>query len=305
VTPQLQPPTKPFSPQHFASTPFARPSSSHQFASTPKFAQPRRDVPIRSPTRPKPAIAPLVHRKSIDEAIEDASQEEIHNDHEQEEDEMIFDSVERHHEQKDDEESCHDYPPSPKRRRLSLSEHTTPRRFVFSSHGVASPSIAASTQNIGPIVPHTNRPHFIKPTSVPVDSAEPLPEAFSPHRRGQKFVPGGLASEVRQWVFDTAQTNTITHAHTRRPAGSAGGGNIWHVHVSESKGCVEDGIVLVRGSVEGREIKLILPSVVKKTDAGGKDVGVGVVIGLRDLTWEVEIKGEIWVVAVDWRIMNG
>jgi len=264
------------------------------------------------------------------EVIEDASQEDLrerHDDEEEEEedDEMILDtavSMQRKHV---------DSPFSSKRRRLSLdevpSEYTqcaqfindnvstrptfgipptssvaaalpakqaTPRRFVFAQHG-ALPSIAS--QPPIPDDPHhqPTRPAFLKPPSATVHTSEPLPEAFSPHRRGQKFIPGGMASELRQWIVDAAQM--AAHSHNRRSDGQ-----VSHVHVMESRGSAKDGMVLVRGFIEGNDIRLILPGAGKSKNASV--ISPGDFVGIKAPTWDVEMEGESWIVAADWRVSN-
>jgi hypothetical protein len=230
----------------------------------------------------------------VAEVIEDASQEESPALHNEDDDEIIIQTTEITGEE---DEEFSDWPPSPKRQRLLLAEHTTPRRFVF-AQPFASPSTAAPSQHPDHVSTHNARPHFIKPASAPVEVTEPLPEAFSPHRRGQKFVPGGMAAEVRQWVFDAAQP--ATNSHARRIADS--GADIWRVRVMESRGHARDGMILVRGSVEGKEVKLLLPSTSKNKTLG--HVAQGVLLGIKTPTWEVEVLRQTWVVVVDWRVVK-
>jgi hypothetical protein len=124
---------------------------------------------------------------------------------------------------------------------------------------------------------------------------EPLPEAFSPHRRGQKFVAGGMAAEVRQWVLDAAQVS----AHQKR---SAYGDDMWRVRVMESIGAANEGVVLVKGTVEGREVRMMLPGAGKSKHVG--TITVGMSVGIKPPTWEVPLDGEMWVVAADWQVLR-
>jgi hypothetical protein len=236
-------------------------------------------------------VAQLRQQESFGESIEDASQEEPRHE---EDDVMIMDSVETRLEA-EDEEIQHHHPSSPKRPRLSAFEHTTPRRFVF---GNQAPNSSIAT----PDHPHTtSRPQFIKPPSLPVENAEPLPEAFSPHRRKEKFIPGGMAAAARQWILDASQT--APHTHIRRSTGAAG--DLLPVRVLEAKGSAKDGMVLVRGQIDGREVKLLLPGQGKKRGSSDNDLKVGDTVGIGHVRWEVEIGGELWVVCVEWRAVDG
>jgi hypothetical protein len=242
----------------------------------------------------------LIPQELFGEGIEDASQEEQGELHNQDDDVMIMDSVEQAHEAEEEDES-YDYPSSPKRPRLSVLEHTTPRRFVFGNQGPTPSDVSISTQN----TEHTHtatRPQFIKPPSLPADTAEPLPEAFSPHRRKEKFVPGGMASTARQWILDASQTTS--HTHTRRPLAGAAS-DLLPVRVLESKGSAKNGAVLIRGKVDGREVRLILPGQGKKRGTSDNDLKVGDAVGIGHVRWDVEIAGEVWVVCVEWRAIDG
>jgi hypothetical protein len=139
------------------------------------------------------------------------------------------------------------------------------------------------------------RPAFLKPPSAPPDTSEPLPEAFSPHRRGQKFVPGGMAAEVRQWIVDATQSTS--HSHTRR-----GVRHQLRVRVMESRGTAKDGLLMVRGSVEGKEARLILPSAGKNKTAA--KIVQRDLLEIKDPSWEIELDGGTWVVAADWRVLH-
>jgi hypothetical protein len=215
-------------------------------------------------------------------------------------------------------------PPSPKRQRLSLdgrtgdqgaqsstrlasdlphtiptssllaTSHTTPRRFMF-AQPLASSSIAPPTPFPDDAHLHSLRPAFLKPPSAPPDTSEPLPEAFSPHRRGQKFIPGGMAAEVRQWIVDATQSSS--HSHIRRT-----GGDISSMRVLESRGCASDGLILVRGVLESKEVQMVLPSAGKNKIAA--NFAPGDLLGIKAPSWEIELRGDTWVVAADWRVLR-
>ncbi|KAL9636402.1 MAG: hypothetical protein Q9164_002844 [Protoblastenia rupestris] len=147
-----------------------------------------------------------------------------------------------------------------------------------------------------PIIP--SRPPLILPPQSP--SPPPLtPSAFySPTRRGQKYVPTGLAATVRDWIVEAAQTGRHANAREQRQG-------VWEqrIKVMEMRrGDIGTGLVLVRGEggEEGRVWMLI---------GGGRnedhEVLVGVTVGVRAPVWEVEIAGKTWSVGVEWKVLAG
>jgi hypothetical protein len=107
---------------------------------------------------------------------------------------------------------------------------TGPRDLVFDPEGAfTEPVVSPSRRDIGEAIaadrvensrggynlqsgerpPTTQQPKFhkpprFKPAEVPgaASPAEPLPDAFSPRRKGTKYIPGGLAAELREWLVD-------------------------------------------------------------------------------------------------------
>lgn len=238
-----------------------------------------------SPPKSRPAIV-QPRQESSGEIIEDASQEDAHDDGHV----MIMDSVETRL-----EEEVQDHPSSPKRPRLSAFEHATPRRFVFGN------SVPASTSNTQQ--PHTaSRPQFIMPPSQPVEQSEPLPEVFSPQRRKERFIPGGMASTARQWIIDASHMNSSTYSR-RSLAGAAP--ELTLVRVLEISGSVRNGMVLVRGQIDGREVKLILPGQGKKKVSPDNHLKAGDVVGIGHIRWDMEIAGEVWLTCVEWKAVEG
>jgi hypothetical protein len=151
--------------------------------------------------------------------------EDVEDAHDDEDDEMLDDeqaeavpTTELQYQDANSEDL--DLPFSPKRRRiddvLPASEAATmsPARPVFqhpappaSRLTAASPqftrpsSVASSAYGDGAAI---RRPAFLR-TSIAPPEQEPLPDAFSPHRRGEKFVPGGMAASLQQWVIEAGQ----------------------------------------------------------------------------------------------------
>ncbi|KAI9699792.1 MAG: hypothetical protein M1836_002827 [Candelina mexicana] len=189
-------------------------------------------------------------------------------------------------------------PPQPSRNRSHLrkppssttfqtSTTLTPRRFLRST--------PHSTTQTEPETAPPSRPSFLFPAPNRTDAAEaehPFPEAFSPHRRGQKFVPGGLAAEVREWVMQTSQTSL----HYRRQ-------NEFAVKLRVEEVRRGDGMLLVRGLVNGRETKVILAAG-ERGGVAGHEGREGDLLGVRAPVWDVEVLGEKWGFGVQWAILG-
>ncbi|TID20624.1 hypothetical protein E2P81_ATG05259 [Venturia nashicola] len=268
---------------------FVTPNSkgSQQFNAAPNFAfaKPKRqDVPVPSPPKHRPAII-QPRQESIGDIIEDASPEDGRDN---EDHVMTMDSM-----QTSLEEEVQDH--TSKRPRLSTSEHATPRRFVFgNSASVCTPN----TQQR-----HTaSRPQFIMPPSQPAEQSEPLPEVFSPQRRKEKFIPGGMASTARQWIVEASQMNS--HLYSRRSLAAAGP-ELTPVRVQETSGSVGGGMLLVKGKIDGRDVKLILPGQGKKRGSPNDHIKAGDVVGIGHVQWNMEVAGEVWIACVEWKSAQG
>ncbi|MCJ1471406.1 hypothetical protein MMC13_000045 [Lambiella insularis] len=158
-------------------------------------------------------------------------------------------------------EDTHSPPPPP------LPPTTTPR-----FHFPTSPST--------PTAPLP--PRFVLPTPLPTDPPVPLPEVFSPHRRGAKYLPSGLAATCREWVLAASQRGAQT-----------GRGEEWVARVKVEEVQVGERMVLVRGG-EGERWMLM----------GGGRVGRGETVGVKRPVWEVEVEGGVWGVGVEWRVLG-
>ncbi|ROT41214.1 hypothetical protein SODALDRAFT_114473 [Sodiomyces alkalinus F11] len=153
--------------------------------------------------------------------------------------------------------------------------------------------------------------------------AEGLPEAFSPQRRGTRYVPGGLAAglqswlaEVREWGDDVdggwavhtnmnmnMNMNTNTSANTNTNTAV-------RVAVDE----VRDGrrMYLVQGRRvttgprDGVSMRLILAGEGKLTGLARRaSVRVGSVLVISQPTWEVTLENQgRWTVACDWVVLG-
>ncbi|KAI1502580.1 hypothetical protein F5X99DRAFT_378474 [Biscogniauxia marginata] len=142
--------------------------------------------------------------------------------------------------------------------------------------------------------------------------AEPLPDAFSPHhRKGSKYIPGGLATSLRDWLIDV-------EAGSGSGAGTAGRSDeewIARIRVDEVRGGSNDGITLVTGlqlahdgqpdtSTSSLRIMLAGPGRLVGL-ARRNEVRPGDVVGVARPTWEVVLQNlGRWAVACDWTVFR-
>ncbi|MCJ1319809.1 hypothetical protein MMC15_005145 [Xylographa vitiligo] len=139
-------------------------------------------------------------------------------------------------------------------------------------------------------------PKFIIPTPAPTEPLAPLPEAFSPHRRGAKYLPSGLAATCREWVLSASQLGAQTRRFDGGREGDDGAAG-WAARVRVHEVRHGEGMVLVRSGA-GERWMLI----------GGHRVGErlrrGEVVGVKRPVWEVEVGGETWGVGVEWSLLG-
>ena len=177
-------------------------------------------------------------------------------------------------------------------------------------------------------------PRF-KPAELPEGATppEPLPDAFSPRRKGAKYVNGGLAAELRDWLIDVEAGFSSGLA-----AGSAARNEEWvaRIQVNELRATYPSAqgmkLVLGRqvvsnppnankttgnsqtrdGNEEATEIlgnstfRLILAGPGRLSGLGvGNDGRPGVILGIGRPTWEVIVDGlGRWGVACDWAVLR-
>lgn len=163
------------------------------------------------------------------------------------------------------------------------------------------------------------RPPVLPPTpNAPITDAEPLPDAFSPHRKGQRFIPGGMAAELSSWVIGTGQAAVAS----RRGRGWMQGDEFVRVVritrtsegvESHSGGLGEVGQAAVfleavevheDGGGDGTDLRVVLVQKGSQSD----NVSNGDVVGIRAPSWNVCIghgdEQESWVVGVDWKLVR-
>ncbi|KAI0143854.1 hypothetical protein F4776DRAFT_442513 [Hypoxylon sp. NC0597] len=161
-------------------------------------------------------------------------------------------------------------------------------------------------------------PRF-KPVEVPEGShrGDPLPDAFSPHRKGAKYVPGGLASEVRDWFVDVWAGASAAGAGTAKRDGE------WIARILVEEVRCAPGMALVTGrhikhededndlppGGEGshtRSTRIVLAGSPRIIGLEKKqEVRPGVVVGVGRPTWEISLPGQgRWNVVCEWMILR-
>ncbi|RMY60840.1 hypothetical protein D0865_01326 [Hortaea werneckii] len=154
------------------------------------------------------------------------------------------------------------------------------------------------------LAPHASsyarqRPSFLKPADTGHESSEPLPELFSPHRRGDKFVPGGMAATMQTWILQTGQAaiqGRKQQSFQRTDDFSA------RLKVEELLG--QGPYTAKARTMEGTTTDVFLARDNNTSGESRASVAVGHVVGIRAPSWQVEIGGIMWMVAVDWKIIE-
>lgn len=205
-------------------------------------------------------------------------------------------------------------PPSPKRPRLTQPDQalsqdppksTIPRFIIPPSPSRPSPlrnqspSTQLSKTTESGVADSPARPAFLKPSLPPpgADANIPLPEAFSPHRRGQRHVPGGMAAELSTWVVETGQAAIAARKGKGFLQGNDFVQKLKMVKVRQSS---NELLFVIGKGLGGLEVRVMLAGGCEKAE----NVIEGRVVGIRAPSWETEVKGETWTVGVDWTIVK-
>ncbi|POS74923.1 hypothetical protein DHEL01_v206686 [Diaporthe helianthi] len=130
----------------------------------------------------------------------------------------------------------------------------------------------------------------------------PLPEAFSPQRRGAKYVAGGLAAEVRDWLVQVKGSSEYD-----RPAGSS-----IDVVVDEAIHAPGLHVIAARRLDSGSENEVSPRKVILAGDGrvtelrGSSTVKTGGAISMSQPIWDIALddNGQ-FAVACDWEIAGG
>lgn len=228
------------------------------------------------------------------------------------------------------------YPQTQSRPRPRFLPPSTPQSRFKPTIGTPSTPASSNTHTFSK--PPRFRPP--SPNSQPNANREPLPDAFSPRKRDEKYVVGGLASELRSWILNVGNERSSTsrngfagptippHAtslvsgHAQNSKTSPWKFKILIDEISGGQGAGEAGMTLVRGrqiipqsheaggtSTQSEmvdslgQIKIILAGagIVDGLNRA-KKVGVGMTVGIKGPTWDTVVEGVTWGVVCEWRI---
>ncbi|KAK0720693.1 hypothetical protein B0H67DRAFT_577031 [Lasiosphaeris hirsuta] len=151
-------------------------------------------------------------------------------------------------------------------------------------------------------------PRFISDPRQPPPASQPQPDIFSPQRRGgDRYVAGGLASELRDWLVE-AKRGTGDDGTTTAPTPAAAATSVRLGIETVRRG--GSGIALVAGRVvagagaPGQEVRAILAGDGVVEGLGKNKVVPGGVVAIAPPAWDVELGGR-WAVAYRWEMLKG
>jgi hypothetical protein len=125
---------------------------------------------------------------------------------------------------------------------------------------------------------------------------------FSPQKKGQKFIPGGLAATVREWVVEASQP-LYRNRHRRQEEWD------FRFRVEDARKLEDlgNGVQLVRtnggGVSGGREKSWVLMGQGKRCE-NDEVLARGIAVGVRRPIWDVRFGEEDWSVAVEWSVVG-
>lgn len=152
------------------------------------------------------------------------------------------------------------------------------------------------------------------PRFVPVERPEHSPgiddhhDVFSPPRRGEKYIRGGLAAELGQWIAGTLN--------------SSGAGKLYSIHEVEDTGEV----LLARASPTSTHVESTSERELPTGNSRQRGTQVNLILGgprksggliegqslnprdsviVAQPVWDVDIHGNRWKVACNWRAVDG
>lgn len=185
--------------------------------------------------------------------------------------------------------------PAPEASSAALSEAEAGSQAEETALGIWSGSEEEDIDPTGRDVAALQQPTFraaprFKPTEGDPAAEGILPAAFSPQRRGAKYLPNGLAAELQGWLSDVKRWDED---------GSTGPGKEkFQVLVRE----VSEGgrrMYLVRGA--GEEERYVLAGEGRLTGLGRRAVvREGSIVEVEGPVWEVELEGGRWTVCCEW-----
>lgn len=146
--------------------------------------------------------------------------------------------------------------------------------------------------------PAAKQPTFrAAPRFKPLDYTLPdsLPVAFSPQRRGAKYLSNGLAATLQGWLSDVKGWEGED-----RPAEST-----FLVTITEVRAGRRMYLARARPQGETQTKRLVLAGEGELTGLGNRaDVVVGSAVKVTGPLWDAEIEGVSWIVACNWCVQT-
>jgi hypothetical protein len=128
-----------------------------------------------------------------------------------------------------------------------------------------------------------------------------LPDAFSPQRRGAKYVPGGLAAELRDWLVEVKGYDA-----DQQGLPTAVGLNVTSVRHGVPGMCLVEGRPeAASGFADNVPVRAILAGEGRISGLGKPNVVVpGSTVMVSPPAWDVQLgtASENWTVACDWAV---
>ncbi|KAI0108377.1 hypothetical protein F4814DRAFT_427756 [Daldinia grandis] len=238
------------------------------------------DLPSRSPKRRRISISSSIFSGNTHDS---AAQHEDNNDNNNENEDTVM----------------LEYPPSSSPTRHPTDPDTPEPSLPRPSTSVQQPTFQKA-------------PRF-KPIEAPEGGlryGDPLPDAFSPHRRGAKYMPGGLAASVRDWFVDVwagaaqkrdGEGEWIARILVDGVQGSAGMTLVAGRYVVR-----EDGDLSAADEKDARNARIVLAGSQKLAGLDrGLEVRPGSVVGVGRPSWEVVVPGQgRWGVVCEWAVLK-
>ncbi|PTB39038.1 uncharacterized protein TrAFT101_007064 [Trichoderma asperellum] len=120
-----------------------------------------------------------------------------------------------------------------------------------------------------------------------------LPAAFSPQRRGARYVAGGMAAQLQGWLSEVKSWEENGEKTTSGVK----------IHVEQIRSGRRMYLVEGRASSTNVPQKWILAGEGKLTGLGKRaEVEMGSVVLIEQPTWDVKLEGSVWNVACEWSI---
>ncbi|KAH0498297.1 hypothetical protein TgHK011_005553 [Trichoderma gracile] len=160
----------------------------------------------------------------------------------------------------------------------------------------SSPIIPMRGNSKAPRQPVFQQAPRFKPLDAEDTLSGGLPAAFSPQRRGARYVSGGMASQLQGWLSEVRMWDESSDMAE----------SVLRLHVE----AVRPGrrMYLVEGRVASEETskRWILAGEGRLTGLGKRaDVKEGSVVVVGQPVWDVDVDGGIWNVACEWSVEGG